>query len=153
MARKGPKEWRPRKKIRAPSTPEGLALERWLQGVTIIYGEGEIDLGFRGPVYVAIVHEGGSYVPASAIVVGQNPYRDLSNALIEKGFEVMEDRAMKDEAYVKELQEEWGDRWNEILTEDFGGRVWTFKDPLEAAAAVNTDKRAMQFVDIREREE
>lgn len=152
MARKGPREWSPRRKFQPPSTPEGVELEGWLQSVTILDGEGEIDLGRVGPVYVAIVDSGGSYFPTGVIVVDQNPYHGENNVL-EIGFEMVKEDVMKNKEYVKELQRDWGDEWEEILTENFGGKVWSFNDPYQAAAAIATNKRAFLFIDLEESEE
>lgn len=138
----GPREWSPRR-------PESVQdLEGWLRGVVIVDGEGQVDLGRPGPVYVALVHDGSGFNPAAAIVVDQNPYHDLSNDVISTAYEIMEERAMKNEAYVKELQDEWGERWDEILTEGFDGKVWVFQNPAHAAAAIKTDDRAKKFIDI-----
>lgn len=138
----GPKDWEP--SFRNPQTEAGIELLRYLKGVTIIDGEGTIDLNDRHPVYVAIVHSGGSYTPAGVIVVGQNREHEA----LEAAFEIMEEHEMKNVEHVKELQEEWGDDWHDILTEGFDGKVWTFENPREAVLAVRGDKYAMKFISI-----
>lgn len=127
-------------------------LERYLEGVVIIGGEGTIQLAAKGPVYVAVVHDGSGFNPGAAIAVDQNPYHDLSNDVLETAHEIMAEDSKKNTEYVAELQKEWGDRWEEILTEAFDGKVWTFEDPAEAAAAIQTSKRALEYVEIEEAE-
>lgn len=126
-------------------------LERYLQGVAIIGGEGSLRLDSAGPAYVAIIHDGSGFVPGAAIAVDQNPYHDLSNDVLETAHEIMAEDAKKDEKYVAELQEEWGDRWEDILTDSFGGKVWTLS-PAEAAAAIRTYPRAARYVEIEDAE-
>lgn len=142
----GPKDWSP--EFRPPTTRNGVDLLQYVRGVVIVGGEGDIDLGGKGPVYVAVVHDGGGYVPAAAIAVDQNQYHNLSNDVLETAYEIMTEREMENVKHVKELQEEWGDRWDEILTEAFDGKVWVFESPLEAARALRVDKRAREFITI-----
>jgi len=123
-------------------------LARYLQGIVLIGGEGEIDVGGRGPVYVSIIHDGSGYTPGAAIVVDQNQFHDLSNETLEAAFDIMRENVEKDEEYVRELQEEWGDRWQEILTESFDGKSWTFKNPKDAAEVISADKKASELIEI-----
>jgi hypothetical protein len=126
---------------------EGLA--EYLQGVTILDGKGSIDLGDSGPVYVSVVHDGSSFHPGAVIVVDQNYFRDLSNDTLQEAFEIMQDRVERGSPdYVKEVQEEWGDQWQEILTETFDGKSWTFKSPKDAAEVIAADKWASKSVEI-----
>jgi hypothetical protein len=143
----GPKDWEP--VFRDPQTEAGLELQRYLKGCVILDGEGSIDLNDKSPVYVAVVHEGGSYVPGAAISVDQG-HRDLEHQVLETAFEIMTEHAMKNVEYVKEIQEEWGDDWQDILTEGFDGKVWTFKNPKEAELALRGDERVMKFIDIEQ---
>jgi hypothetical protein len=126
-------------------------LERYLESVVILGGEGTIQLAAKGPVYVAVVHDGSGFNPGAAIAIDQNQY-DLSADVLETAHEIMREDAEKNTEYVAELREEWGDRWEEILTEAFDGKVWTFEDPAEAAAAIQTSKRALEYVEIEEAE-
>ena len=126
-------------------------LERYLQGVVIIGGEGSLRLDQAGPAYVAVIHDGSGFTPGAAIAVDQNPYHDLSNEVLETAHEIMADDAKKDEKIVAELQEEWGDEWEDILTESFDGKVWTLS-PAEAAAAIRTNPRAARYVEIEDAE-
>jgi hypothetical protein len=147
----GPREWRPEKV--QPTTKAGQDLADWLKGVTILEGEGTVDVADWGPTYVAIVHEGGSYTPAGVIVVDQNPYHDLSNDVLETGFDMIREKFMKDTKHVKELMEEWGEEWEDILMESVDGKVWVFKNAREAAAAIRTDDRARKFIDFEDSSE
>lgn len=141
----GPKDWFPGGRSR-----ETRELEIWLKACVLIGGEGEIDIAMKGPVYIAIVHDGSGFNPAAAIAVDQNQYHDLSNDVLEKAYEVLQDHNMKNEAYVKELQDEWGDRWEEILTEAYDGKVWTFQKAAHAANAILTDKDAKRLIGIED---
>lgn len=146
MERQGPREWSPRR-------PESVQdLESWLRGAVVVAGEGQVNLGDRGPVYVALVHDGSGFNPRAVVVVDQNPYHDLSDDVLSTAFEIIEDEAMKNKSHVKEIQEEWGERWEEILTEGFDGKVWTFHNPYHAAAALKTDPRTMKFIEINQPE-
>lgn len=127
-------------------------LKGWLKSVTIFSGEGSIDLGAEGPVYVAIVHDASSYHPEGAIAVEQNSYYDYSNEALEAAFDQVREQALEDKEYVAELMEEWGDEWESILTERFEGKVWKFKRPEDAAAAISTSERAKEFIEIEQSE-
>lgn len=146
---KGPKDWIPG---RAGHT-QADDLVRHLQGVVILGGKGSIDVGQKGPVYISIVHDGSGFNPGAAIGVDQNMYHDLGQDTLEEAFEILKDRDLNNEEHVRELREEWGDRWEEILTEAYGGKTWTFKDPKVAAAALKMDKRAMKYVEIEDSSE
>lgn len=139
---RGPKDWIP------GHSQMSKDVERYLKSVVLVGGEGEIDLGRKSPVYVAIVHDGSGFNPAAAIVVDQSLFQSLSHEVFEKAYEILEDRDLKDEARVKELQDEWGDRWGEILTEAYDGHVWTFRNPVHAASAILTDPEAKRLVKI-----
>lgn len=145
------KDWTPRKSDPNNPTPRE-SLQRYLKLVRLIGGEGSIELGERGPVYVAIAHDASSYHPDGAIVVDQNPFHDLEDAVLTTAFEIVEERVMENEVHVKDIQEEWGDQWREILTEAFDGAVWTFNDPYEASAAIVGDPEAMRHIEINDPE-
>ena len=138
------KDWRPPPV--GPVTKKGLELARYLGGVSLLEGKGEIRTKDSGPVYVAIVHDGTGFTPGATIAVDQNPFHDLTNEVLEEAFEMMKDYHLMDESYVKELQKNWGDIWEEMLTELFDGKVWVFKNPVEALAAIYTDKKARGFI-------
>lgn len=140
----GPRDWSPRHT--PPSTEKGKDLADWLKGVTILEGEGTIDAAEKGPTYVAIVHEGGSYNPGGVIVVDQNPYHDLSNDVLETGFDMVREWLLKNEEHVQELMKDYGDEWEDVMMESVDGKVWVFKDPAEAANAIRTDERARKFI-------
>lgn len=147
---KGPKDWSPRvRKLGEPRTEEGQELAGWLRSSVVLEGDGTIDLDDDDPVYVAVIHDGSGFNPAAMIAVGQNRYHNLESDLLETAFDMMRERDLKNEVHVKELQEEWGEeRWEEILTEAYDGKVWKIQDPFEAARAILTDKRASQVIDI-----
>lgn len=126
-------------------------LERYLEGVVILGGEGSLQLDSAGPAYVAVIHDGSGFTPGAAIAVDQNPYHDLSDDVLETAHEIMVEDAKKDKKIVAELRKEWGDRWEEILTEPFGGKVWTLS-PADAAAAIRSNARAARYVEIEDAE-
>lgn len=141
----GPKDWVPGSGSKSRTAVE---LERYLKSVVLVDGDGEVDLGRKGPVYIAIVHDGSGFSPAAAIAVDQNMYHDLSGDVLERAYEILQERDMKNETYVKELQEEWGDRWEEILTEAYDGKVFTLKTPVEAASVIFDDPAAKRLLEV-----
>lgn len=156
---RGPKDWHPLERKSDEQifqwldqfpgrTPQFDELVRYLRAVVLVGGEGVIDTGYKGPVYISIVHDGSGFNPAAAIAVDQNPFHNLSNETLEMAYEIMQDLEMKDEEHVRELQEEWGDRWDEILTEGFQGKTWVFQDPVLAASALLTEPGIRKYVEI-----
>lgn len=141
----GPKDWVPGSGSKSRTAVD---LEGWLRSVVLVGGKGEVDIAMKSAVYVAIVHDGSGFNPAAVIVADQNQYHDLSSEVLEEAYEILKDRDMKDESRVKELQDEWGDRWDEILTEAYDGKVWTFQKAAHAASAIMEDKAASRFIKI-----
>ena len=82
------------------------------------------------------------------IVVDQNPYHNLRDETLQEAFGILKDIHMQDEEHVRELQEEWGDDWEEILTETFDGKSFVFHDPKKAAEVISEDKGASKYVEI-----
>lgn len=154
--KKSRKEWDPRVKPppELPRLVKGLVFEElanWLKGVTILEIEGNIDLTAPGPVYIAVVHDGSSYHPGGMLAVDQSNYYDLSSAVLETAFNVMKDHVIEHSPeYVEELKQEWGDRWEEILTESFGGDTFTINLPEDAAFTIQSDLQGRKLLEIVE---
>jgi len=122
----------------------------YLKSVVVIGGEGSIDLNNNKTlVQIAVVHDGSGYTPGAAIAVDQNRYHDLENDLLETCFEILKEEAMKDAAYIKELQKDYGDRWEEVLTETYDGKVWNLSVS-DAVEAIKTNKYASKYIEIVE---
>jgi hypothetical protein len=122
----------------------------YLKSVVVIGGEGSIDLNDNKTlVQIAVVHDGSGYTPGAAIAVDQNRYHDLENDLLETCFEILKEEAMKDAAYIKELQKDYGDRWEEVLTETYDGKVWNLSVS-DAVEAIKTNKYASKYIEIVE---
>lgn len=155
-SKKSRKEWDPRVKPppELPRLVKGLVFEElanWLKGVTILKIEGNIDLTAPAPVYVAVVHDGSSYHPGGVLAVDQSNYYDLSNAVLETAFDVMKDLVIEHSSeYVEELKREWGDRWEEILTESFGGATFTINRSEDAAFTIQSDPSSLKLLEIVE---
>lgn len=132
-----------------PYAEEALGLNRYLDGVVIVDGEGTIDLNDTDPVFVGIVHDGSGFTPAAAIFVDQNRHHASHDSAIQGAFEIMEAKALEDEEIVAEHQEEWGDRWQEILTESFDGKAFQVT-PEDAVRLIDRDGKAAEFIDIEE---
>ena len=76
------------------------------------------------------------------------------HSALEGAYEILEtmdrEQAMED-GRMAELEEEWGDRADEILTEGYNGQV--FELPVEEAAEViEMDKYASKYIDIEVQE-
>src|SRR5436190_16625652 len=164
MRARGPKDWNPRARTERHGSEEWLDqfpgrtpqfddLVRHLRAVVLIGGEGYIGTDKEGPVYISIVHDGSGFNPAAAIAVSQNRYHDLSQDTLEEAFEILEDHDEKNVEHVRELQEEWGDRWEEILTEAYEGKTWVFKDPVLAASAILTVPGMRKYIEIEDARE
>jgi hypothetical protein len=126
------------------SDPEQF--ERYLAAVVMLDGEGSITLSpdKDPPVRIAIIHDGSGYSPGAAICVSDWEGED---AVLEAAHEILTEHEMKDTAHVKELQEEWGEEWHEILTESFDGMVFTLPAS-EAARIIEKDRFAKEYITI-----
>lgn len=126
------------------SDPEQL--ERYLAGVVTLDGEGSITVhpDKDPPVNIAIVHDSSGFNPGAAIYVSdwEGPDTTLQNA-----FEILENKVMEDQDHVKEIMEEWGDDWNEILTEAFDGMVFTVPASV-AAKIISSDRFAKEYIAV-----
>jgi len=75
--------------------------------------------------------------------------------MLEIAFEILEKHEIKyhdlkrknGDGYIEELMKEWGDRWNEILTEGWDGAAWTLPAQ-EAADIISKDKYAAKYIEI-----
>jgi len=122
---------------------------RFLKGTTAVTTEislGDVEEEPNAEVYVALVHDGSMAHPPSAVFIDWTGSKDES---LQEAFEMMEEHTLEyhrkhDDGYLEELQEEWGDEWNEILTETFDGGAWvmTAKEAQEALdeAGIEYDK-------------
>jgi len=123
--------------------------KRYLAAVTLLDGEGSITLyPDKDPdIHIAIIHDGSRYTPGAAIYVAEE--HEHENKALENAWEILEYKAMEDTKYVKELQEEWGEEWNEILTESFDGMVFTLPASV-AAKIISENQSASKYITIEE---
>jgi len=129
------------------SDPEQF--ERYLAGVVVLDGDGTLYLDKDPQIHIAIVHDGTGYNPGAAIYVAEE--HESADGALEKAWEILEYKAMEDTKYVKELQAEWGDEWNEILTETFDGMVFTIPASV-AAKIISEDQSASKYITIEKEE-
>jgi len=132
--------------------------ERILEAAIFVGGEGTVDLGSEDPVHAAIVFNVQGYGPhQAAIYVDQNRYHASGDSCLQEAYDILQTWEMdyhKDDNYLKELQDEWGDQWMEILTETFDGR--TFEMSAEEFARVfevHKDRFAKTDISIYAKEE
>lgn len=85
----------------------------------------------------------------AAIFVDQNRYHASSDSALQGADEILTEWVLNNDYYadhIRELQDEWGDDWYEILFETSNGMSWTLS-PMEAAEAIEgTD--AAKFIDV-----
>lgn len=123
------------------------------KGVILVAGdaEGHIDIGAEDePVWVAIVVNVEGYGPhTGAIYAYQNRFHGNADTPLQEAYEILEEWEREHHGdYLKELEEEYGDRANEIFTETFDG--WSFKlDPREFGEAIRHTKAA-KFIDLED---
>jgi len=125
-------------------------LRDMINGVVLRDGGGDIIVGdeYYSKAYIAIIHDSGGFNPSAGICAAQDP-----DTAIQEAFGYLEDWYLEDIEYVKEVQEEWGDQWSEILTEGFDGLVFEL-DPEEAAQVIeSSDAKKYIEIDYREPEE
>lgn len=127
-------------------TRDPEAFERYLASCVIVCGEGDIDLEDpEDEVAIAIIHDGSGYTPAAALHVS-----DLGSTqdALEQAFDAMRVHTLEHyPEHVKELQKEWGDDWEQILTETFDGLAFTLS-PQAAAKAIVNDQFAPHHVTV-----
>lgn len=119
-------------------------LQRYLAGCVVVAGDSTLYLDGEDPVHVAIIHDSSGFTPAAAIHVSDLHPDDA----LEQAHDALREHTIEHyPCHVKELQAEWGERWEEILTEVFDGMTWTL--PVHtAASAICADRFAHKYVDI-----
>lgn len=123
----------------------------YLRGVVILDGEGSIDPDYGAEVWIGIIHDSSGYNPGAAIYVDQGAGHP--DTVLQGAHEILTEKLMEDTEHVKELQNEWGDDWYEILTEGSNGMAFGPFDHATAADIIRSDKYASQYIDIYEAEE
>jgi len=127
--------------------------EQTLDGAVILDGEGTIDLNDPDKVFIGIIWDDSGFTPGAAISVQQG--YGSEDEMLEIAFEILEKHEIKyhdlkrknGDGYIEELMKEWGDRWNEILTEGWDGAAWTLPAQ-EAADIISKDKYAAKYIEI-----
>ena len=133
--------------------------KRMLDALIFKYGEGTVRFDWDEPVWVAVVVDVSGYGPHVGAIVVEQAFRGGDEA-IQRAYEILEQEMMDDPQFadhIKDLQEEYGDDWNEIFTETFDGRLWEMT-PEEFVWATEDkigDKYSdvTKFIDIEEEEE
>jgi hypothetical protein len=120
--------------------------ERYLKGCVILAGEGDIDFeSEEDEVAIAVIHDGGGFTPGAAIHVSE---LGSTQDALEQAFDALREHTIEHYPdHVKDLQEEWGDEWDQILVESFDGTAFTLS-PQDAARVIINDKFAHQHVTI-----
>lgn len=125
-----------------------VELKRLLKQAAVLV-DGEADLyDSESPVHVAIVFNVEGYGPHVATIYAENNrYHSSPDTAIQAAYEMLEQWEIeKYPENVAELQEEYGDDWNEILTETFDGRWFTMSFRDFARAIRGTD--AEKYIDL-----
>jgi hypothetical protein len=123
------------------------SFKQYIAGCVVVAGDSTLWLDNDEEfVHVAVIHDGSGFTPAAAIHIVESYSHPDSAA--EEAFDAMREHTLKHcPEHVKELQKEWGDEWEAILTESFDGFTWTLpKFPL--AWAICADKYVARHVDI-----
>jgi hypothetical protein len=134
--------------------------KRMLDAFILRYGEGDVRLGMEDPVHVSIVWNAEGYGPHIGAIVVDQLWGIGGDETLQRAYEILEQEMMDDPQFadhIKDLQEEYGDDWNEIFTETFDGRLWEMT-PEEFVWATEDkigDKYTdvTQFIDIEDDEE
>ncbi len=123
---------------------------KWLdEGVILRDGEGSVDVNDEDPVWVAIVVDVQGYGPhEGAIYADQNRYHASADTALQEAYEILEtyERDNISKEYRAELEKEWGDRADEIMTETYDAVIWKL-DSKEFAKAIKGSKAA-KFVRV-----
>jgi hypothetical protein len=122
----------------------------WLdKGVILRDGEGSVNVSDDDPVWVAIVVDVQGYGPhEGAIYADQNRYHASADTALQEAYEILEtyERDNISKEYRAELEKEWGDRADEIMTETYDAVIWKL-DPKEFAKAIKGSKAA-KFISV-----
>lgn len=119
------------------------------RGVILTGGEGSIDVDSEDPVHIAVVFDVQGYGPhIGAIYADQNRYHASSDTALQAAYEILEQEVLDsaDPEYIKELEDEWGDEWHDILTETIDGQTWTLSARDAFSAIRGTE--AMDYIDV-----
>lgn len=123
---------------------------KWLdEGVILRDGEGSVDVNDEDPIWVAIVVDVQGYGPhEGAIYADQNRFHANADTALQEAYEILEnyERDNMSKKDREELEEEWGDRADEIMTETFDAVIWKL-EPKEFAKAIKGSKAA-KFVSV-----
>lgn len=124
------------------------------KGVILVDGgaDGYIDIGAEDddPVWVSIVVNVEGYGPHTGTIYAyQNRFHGNPDEPLQNAYELLEEWEREHHGdYLKELEEEYGDRANEVFTETFDG--WSFKlDPREFGEAIRGTK-AEKYIDVHD---
>lgn len=124
------------------------------KGVILVDGgaDGHIDVGAGkdDPVWVSIVVDVEGYGPHTGVIYAyQNRYHGNPDEPLQNAYELLEEWKREHFADdLKELEEEWGERADEIFRETFDG--WSFKlDPREFGEAIRGTK-ASKYIDLED---
>jgi len=121
--------------------------QEYIAGCVVVAGDSTLWLDNDDEtVHVAVIHDGSGFTPGASIHIVES--YSHPDAALQEAFDALRVHTLETcPDHVKELQAEWGDEWESILTESFDGRVWTLsKFPL--AWAICADKYAAAHVDI-----
>ena len=123
------------------------SFKQYIAGCVVVAGDATLQLDSDdGFVHVAVIHDGSGFTPAAAIHIVESYSHPDSAA--EEAFDAMREHTLKHcPEHVKELQAEWGDEWEEILTGAFSGFTWTLP-VFPLAWAICADKYAARHVGI-----
>lgn len=121
-----------------------VELKRLIKGAAILVDGGSEIYDSESPVHVALVFNVQSYGPHTATIYAENDrYHSSADGALQAAYELLEEHEIEhDPEYVSELQEEYGDDWNEVLTETFDGRWFTmsFRDFARAIRGTKAEK-------------
>lgn len=125
-------------------------LKRYLDGVVILDGHGTISINGDCPrvnrVNVAIIHDGSGFNPGAVIYVGES--WEHPDVALQAAHEILFEKNLEDREHITELEEEWGEQWDEILTEAWDGMVWPNMPAKAVAEIVEADKYASKYIDV-----
>ena len=126
-------------------------LEDFFRNFVIVGGEGTINLEDEDPVHIGVIYEVWSNVGGgAAIYVDQNRYHASGDTAVQEAFDIYQNWLLdyhKDDKYLEELQEEWGDEWLDILTETVDGFALEMT-PQEFAEVFEANKDKFDKADI-----
>ncbi len=123
--------------------------QRYLAGVVLICGDSSLVYNLENghDAAIAIVHDGSGFTPGAAVHVSET---DSPHDALEQAYDALRQHTIDHyPEHVAELQKDWGDEWESILTESFDGMAWVL-DPQVAATAVRADRFAPKYVELED---